>query len=166
MTKKTPVTIQSITKSELSSTTWRSDFEDPDGLLKLNPRQRSVLLNNPMAKSDSDELMLVGELRRPYLGISGGEITSDLSSELGVSKGIVIASVAPGSPADQAGLRSFSPFRNGDVITEVDGRSVGTVEDMVGYFNSRRPGDEVTLSVFRNSRVVEVSVTLAQWPDS
>ena len=106
-------------------------------------------------------------LKRPWLGISGAPLTGDMISSLGIEEGIFITRVFRGSPAEQAGLVPFLSLRGGgDVITAVDGASVGSVEDMVSYFNTLRPGDDVTLSVFRNTRDVEIEITLAEWPDT
>ena len=52
------------------------------------------------------------------------------------------------------------------MITAVDGVPVGSVEDMVSYFNTRKPGEEVSLSVFRQSESIELRVTLVEWPDT
>jgi len=52
----------------------------------------------------------------------------------------------------------------GDIIRAVDGRSVGSVEDLVSYFSTRKAGDKVTLSVVRNSETLEVTVTLGVRP--
>ena len=108
-------------------------------------------------------------VRRPWLGISGGSVNSDLQSPPGLPSGIYVTRVFADSPAQRAGLIPFRSLRGataGDVITAVDGVPVGSVEDMVSYFNAREPGDEVTLSVFRDSGSIELRVTLVEWPDT
>lgn len=106
-------------------------------------------------------------VKRPWLGISGAPLTRDLISSLGIEEGIFITRVFRGSPAEHAGLVPFLSVRGGgDVITAIDGTPVGSVEDMVSYFNTLRPGDDVTLSVFRNTGDVEIKITLAEWPDT
>ena len=113
------------------------------------------------------ELLVAREIKRPWLGIRGGPIFQDLSDFLGIEDGVVISSVFPGSPAEQAGLNSFQNLTNyGDVIIGINGLPVSTMEDMVGYFNSVKPGDTVTLSVLRNRNTIEIEVTLAAWPDT
>ena len=113
------------------------------------------------------ELLVAREIKRPWLGIRGGRIFQDLSDFLGIEDGVVISSVFPGSPAEQAGLNSFQNLTNyGDVIIGINGLPVSTMEDMVGYFNSVKPGDTVTLSVLRNRNTIEIEVTLAAWPDT
>ena len=80
-----------------------------------------------------------------------------------------IAGVFSGSPAAEVGLKPFRAFTaggRGDVITAVDGEPVTSMEEIVGYFNTREPGAEVTLSVYRDASIIEVAVTLAEWPDT
>ncbi len=120
-------------------------------------------------KSLMPQLLESKVVRRPWLGISGGSVGSDLQSPRGLPSGIYVTRVFANSPAQQAGLIPFRSLRGtgpGDVITAVDGVPVGSVEDMVSYFNARQPGDDVTLSVFRNSESIELRITLAEWPDT
>ena len=109
------------------------------------------------------------QIRRPWLGISGGAVTVGLTESLGVPKGVYVAGVFPDSPAAEIGLvpfRSLSAEGLGDVITAVDGEPVASVEDIVSYFNTMKPGNRVRLSVFRDERVIEVEVALTEWPDT
>ena len=106
-------------------------------------------------------------LPRPWLGISGGPISDRLAESLDIPEGVVVTQVFPRSPAQEAGLIPFRSLSSqGDVITAVDGLPVSSVEDMVGYFNTLRPGDAVTLSIFRGEETIEIEVTLAEWPDT
>ena len=51
-------------------------------------------------------------------------------------------------------------------VAAVDGEPVASVEDIVSYFNTMKPGNRVRLSVFRDERVIEVEVALTEWPDT
>ena len=119
-------------------------------------------------KSLLPQLLIAGEVKRPWLGISGFSITEGAGNSQGLPEGIGINRVIADSPAAHAGLRSFSNFSGseGDVITRVDGQPVKSVEEMVDYFNSRLPGNQVTLSVFREDKIIEIPVILAEWPDT
>ena len=114
------------------------------------------------------ELAKAQELKRPWLGIGGGPVTRDLKELRGLPDGIYVTRVYADSPAAQAGLVPFQSMRGigrGDVITGVDGEDVTEMDDMVRYFNTREPGDVVTLSVYRGQQTVEIDVELAPWPD-
>lgn len=113
------------------------------------------------------------KVNRPWLGISGTAITSDLAQRLGLSidKGVYVVTVVPDSPAAKAGLKgsgtdlSSKPALGGDIITAVDDRSVGSVDDLVSYFNTKKVGDQVALTIFRNGGTMKVTVILGAWPE-
>ena len=111
-------------------------------------------------------LKTASELRRPWIGISGTAVTRDLVDRMGFPRGIVITGVFADSPARRAGLSVFRGLTDdtlGDIITEIDDIPVGSVEDMVSYLNSKVPGDEVTLTLFKLGEEREVTVTLDPW---
>ena len=64
----------------------------------------------------------------------------------GYEPGIGVVAVEPGSPADKAGLVP------GDIITEVDGESVTSSKVLSSILQKHKPGDVITLTVFRQSR--------------
>jgi 2-alkenal reductase len=118
------------------------------------------------------QLLVANEVRRPWLGIgSDSSINEQLPQSSSIPPGVVITRVFLGSPAQQAGLIPFRSFTSqADVITAIDGLSVSAVEGIVTYFNSLKPGDTVTLTVFRIDDLgvdenFDLEVTLAEWPD-
>ena len=138
-------------------------------LLGLDEYRIGFAVPSNTVKDLMPELLRSQRVRRPWLGISGGSVSRDLSGSQGLPQGIFISRVFPDSPAEEAGLVPFLTLRGtgqGDVITAVDERPVGSIDDMVSYFNKLRPGDKVTLSVVRNSRTIELEITLAEWPDT
>jgi S1-C subfamily serine protease len=126
------------------------------------------------AKSLLPQLIKGGEVKNAWLGISGLDIDDELATQLKlpVKSGIYVVNVTKDSPAETAGLKGSGedqqrePNAGGDIITAVDGKNVDKVESLVVYFNSKAPGDKVTLSVYRDGRSQNVEVTLGEWPST
>jgi S1-C subfamily serine protease len=104
----------------------------------------------------ADQLLATGTVAHPFLGVALATLTADLARSLGMSvtEGALIRQVQPGSPAEQAGLRS------GDVITRFDDTAVGTVGDVYAALRQADPGGTATLEIHRNGEAVQVRVTL------
>jgi S1-C subfamily serine protease len=123
------------------------------------------------AKSRLPALLQGGEVKSPWMGIEGMQIDHELASMLGlpVESGVYITRVVPGGPAEKAGLigsgsnSQNEPVRGGDIITAVDNVSVAKVEDLISYFNGKKPGDKVTLSIYRGEKQISVLVELQEW---
>jgi S1-C subfamily serine protease len=114
------------------------------------------------------------QVERPWIGISGTEITASLAAQyhLPVSQGILVAEVVSGGPAATAGLRGSTldsqetATQIGDIITAVDGQAVGSVAALTSYLNGKQPGDQITLTILRDGQQQRVPVTLQPWPAS
>ncbi len=108
-------------------------------------------------------LIQTGTYTWPYLGVSGGAINPQAAQQLGLDvnqRGAYIASVVAGGPAEKAGLRK------GDIVTQADGKTINTFDDILTYVAFKRPGDKVKLTVLRGSSQTEVTVTLGNRPKS
>lgn len=92
------------------------------------------------------------------LGIEGQSVTSDLTQLYGIPGGVIVASVVENGPAYQAGIQKS------DIITELDGRSVGNLEQLQNALQYYAAGETVDVVVQRlNGQSFEaqtVSVTL------
>ena len=77
------------------------------------------------------------------LGIEGQSVTSDLTQLYGISGGVIVASVVENGPADQAGIQKS------DIITELDGRSVGNLEQLQNALQYYAAGETVDVVVQR-----------------
>jgi S1-C subfamily serine protease len=113
-----------------------------------------------------------------YLGIAGQTITAELAQAMKLpanQTGVLIQQVQTGSPADAAGLRASSQpatingqqvLVGGDVITAFNSQPVNTVQDLQGFIQNAKPGDQVTLTLLRSGQQMTVTVTLAARPTS
>jgi len=125
------------------------------------------------AKSLLPALLKGGEVRSPWLGIKGVAIDHELASrlELPVDSGVYVVEVIPDSPAEKAGLRGSGtdergqPTFGGDIISDADGQTVASVADLIAYFNGKKPGDEVSLSIYRGDKNLTIEVMLGEWPE-
>lgn len=111
-----------------------------------------------------------------WLGIIGLTLNSEIADAMGLpadQNGVLVEQVYSGSPADKAGLRgSYKPetidrqqiLVGGDIITAVDGELVNRIEDLQVALQRFNPGQEVTLTILRNSNQIEVDVTLEERP--
>ncbi len=109
------------------------------------------------------------DMRRAFLGIRMATITPQAAQEsnLDVERGVWVLGVTPGSAAQRAGIRGNgqSP-RNADIITEIDGVSMRTADDLIAYVQSKNVGDTITITVHRNGETLEFTATLGAWPNS
>jgi len=71
---------------------------------------------------------------------------------------VVVRSTVPGGPAEEAGIR------RGDVLTEVDGEALTSVEELLAALRRHEPGDEITIEVVRGDDAQQVEVTLTDRP--
>jgi S1-C subfamily serine protease len=112
-----------------------------------------------------------GKYDHPWLGIAGVNLTPNLAQQLGLprdSKGVVIASVTPGSPAADAGIVGRVQNGNipaGDIITAIDEHQVKRMEDIISYVEEQRSvGDSVVITVNRGGQSQDLTVTLQPTP--
>jgi S1-C subfamily serine protease len=118
-----------------------------------------------IVKRVAPALIADGNFDYPYLGISTSRdvITLLDQQELGLSQynGAFVASVVPGSPADQAGLRGMQ-----DLIVAVDGTPIREFSELLSYlFNFKSPGDTITFTVLRGDRELEIDLVLGKRPN-
>jgi len=116
-----------------------------------------------------------GVVRYAYLGVATARIYPQLARrfELPVTRGAWVQEVVPGGPADDAGLRAGSDTERfqartvkdgGDIIAAVDGRRLDDADALGVELLRHRPGDTVTLRVFRDGRPRDVRVKLGERP--
>jgi S1-C subfamily serine protease len=118
-----------------------------------------------------------GQAKYAYIGVSSQALYPQLAEKLGLDTtfGGLLAEVVPGGPAEKAGLEGgdkevkFQAGKystGGDVILEVDGQKVIRPNDLARLVATKRPGEEVTLTVLRDGKKEQIDVTLGERPDS
>ncbi|OGR34528.1 MAG: peptidase [Desulfovibrionales bacterium GWA2_65_9] len=98
------------------------------------------------------------KIQRGWLGITMQELDENTARGVGLKepKGVLVAQVIPGDPADKAGMKT------GDVIVKAAGQNVDNPADLLKRIANMRPGDKVQLTVWRLNRTVDLSVTLGE----
>lgn len=109
------------------------------------------------AKPIISDLMSYGYVKgRPVIGITGRNITQEMSSYYDLPIGVYISSVAEFSAAETAGLKP------GDVIIKCDGKTIETMEELNEARDQHQVGDVLTLTVVRNGSKSDIQVTLGE----
>ncbi|MGZ5179669.1 MAG: S1C family serine protease [Ramlibacter sp.] len=107
------------------------------------------------AKLVLEGLVKEGVVRRGWIGVEPADLSPDLMETFGVKArhGVLITGVLQNGPAAQAGVRP------GDVITEVDGKHVTNVSELLTNVAALKPGAPAPFKVQRRDEEVKVTVT-------
>lgn len=101
------------------------------------------------------ELIQNGKIVRPYIGLSGINIDDATARMNNIVKGVYVMQVLQGTPAQEAGIQ------RGDIIVQIDGKDITTMEELNEIKNAKKIGDTITLKINRAGKEIEVKVTLA-----
>src|SRR5580658_2119662 len=125
------------------------------------------------AKRIAHDLMTEGRVRQAFLGAQtlsvGGWLAEAL--DLPVQEGLLIEEVTKGGPAAAAGLHGGDRAAmagmqriiiGGDVIVAIDGEKIASQSDMNLVLNRKRPGDTVSVTVYRGGKKMDVPVKLGE----
>ena len=115
-----------------------------------------------MAKSVMDQLLKDGKVHRGMLGVTLQNITPDTAQALDLkdTAGVIVSDVKSGSAADKAGIK------RGDVITGFNGEKIEDTNILRNKVAQTAPGTGVKLTVYRDSKESEISVTLDEFKSS
>lgn len=119
------------------------------------------------------EIIESGKVKRPWLGITGSDVTSEMIRvwDLKVDYGVVIVDFADNSPAKKAGLvetmsRPGKPdFVLGDIIVRIAGQKVEDNADLLNVLLKYKPGDTAEVEVYRDGEFVKANVALGERPE-
>src|SRR2546422_6852146 len=111
-----------------------------------------------LAKPGLSQLAAAGRVERGYLGVAVQRVTPDLAKtfKLEGPQGALVASVAAGSPAMNAGVK------RGDVIVEYDGHRIARSDALPRVVAETPVGKDVALVVVRDGKPVTLSVKVAR----
>ena len=106
----------------------------------------------------SDQLRANGRVSRGRIGVQIAPVTKDVAESLGLGKaqGVLVRGVEEGSPAEKAGLEA------GDIILRFDGKAIEKPADLPRAVGNTKPGNRVTLTVFRRGANRDLNVTVAE----
>jgi serine protease DegQ len=107
------------------------------------------------AKLVLDGIVKDGVVRRGWIGVEPAELSPELMETFGVKaqRGVLITGVLQSGPAAQAGIRP------GDVITEVAGKQVASVSELLSGVAALKPGTPAKFGLFRRDQALNVDVT-------
>ncbi len=113
----------------------------------------SFAVPSNIAKKVIEDILEFGNVQRAYLGINYEELNSKKAIEFGVgtTEGVLITRILDQGAAKEAGLMV------NDIIVKMNNVKIAKFSDLQGYLGSKRPGDEVEVTILRN----EVSKVLS-----
>ncbi|MGB7845078.1 MAG: trypsin-like peptidase domain-containing protein [Candidatus Acidiferrum sp.] len=125
------------------------------------------------AKLIANDLITEGKVRRAYLGIQTIPVAGWLAEalDLPVQEGLLVEQATKGSPAAAAGIHGGDKVAQagmrrimigGDVIVGIDGQKVSNQFDVNVILNRKRPGDAVTITLYRGAKKLDISVKLGE----
>ena len=103
-----------------------------------------------------------GKAVRGFLGVTVSNLPPGTGKQYGLpdDNGAQVQDVTPGSPAEQAELKTY------DVITEVDGQKIDSASDLVNIITHFRPGTTVRVTYFRDGKERAARMKLAELPET
>jgi serine protease DegQ len=112
------------------------------------------------AKQVMEQIIETGSVTRGWIGVEAQEITPEVadSYRLSSTNGVLIAGVLRGGPAEKAGLKP------GDILVEIEGRSVKDPNSMLNLVAALVPGKPASIRFRRDNRDIEVQVAVGKRP--
>ena len=125
------------------------------------------------AKAVISDLITVGRVRRPSLGVRPLPIGPELAQEMGLAAdyGVLIVEATPGGAAERAGLRggnqrayigSVPVMLGGDLIVSIDGEQISDEQDLANAMDRHKAGDTAVVTIYRGQRKLDVKVVLSE----
>ena len=114
-----------------------------------------------VAMEVAEQIKTEGKFSRGYLGVQGGEVSSDLATALGMKKpiGALVRAVVKDGAAELSGIKP------GDVIVAMGGKEIVYFKDLQHTVGRTKPGTNVNARVFRDGKYISVNVKIGTFPN-
>ena len=109
------------------------------------------------AKWVMDQILKYGKVKRSKIGVVIQPLTPELAKHFGVKKGVLVAQVVKGGPAEKAGIKS------GDIIIAVNDKPVSKISQLQKYVMRNPPGTKIKITVIRNGEKKDIYVKTGSW---
>ena len=118
----------------------------------------SFAVPSNIARKVVEDIIEFGNVQNGVLGVTGGALNNAISEKLSINEtqGFYVDSVEEGSGADKAGIQQ------GDIIKEIDNIEITKFSDLSGYLNTKRPGDDVQVTILRDDNIKTIQATLVR----
>jgi serine protease DegQ len=113
-----------------------------------------------VAAAVARELIATGRATHPWLGVTGGDITSEAAAEFGIEQGALMIEIVPDSPADRAGIEP------NDVVVSFAGERIDSMDDLVVAIRQHKVGEQVEMVVVRDGERMTLRATLGDKPNA
>ena len=107
------------------------------------------------ARSIAESIIEKGYISKPYIGISVTSVSSETQS-YGLPQGAAVKTVVDDSPAAKAGLKV------NDIITHINGSEITGSSDLTSFISNSAVGDTIRLTVYRQGKTMELTVTVGE----
>jgi len=129
------------------------------------------------AKRIAHDLITDGRVHQAFLGVETIPINESFAEALGLpaQEGLLVQTTTRGGPAAEAGIRGGDRvaqagmrrfYVGGDVLTAIDGQKIANRVDVDLMLNKKRPGEAVTITLFRGGKKMDLQVKLGERPQS
>ena len=109
------------------------------------------------ARKILEQLKKYGKVTRGFIGVRIGPLPEPIAAKYG-KKGVYVAGVSPGGPAEKAGVKQ------GDVILRVNGKTIDTFNDLLRHVGAVRPGGIARLRIRRETKFLRLRIRVMERP--
>jgi S1-C subfamily serine protease len=134
------------------------------GMATSGPRRTAVVIAASTVNRVVDQLLQRGRIARGYLGIGMQPVAfpeaARQSLGLDADHGLLVVAVAPGSPADKAGLFL------GDIIVKAGGSSIQHIQSLQPLLDSENVGKAIPIDIVRGGQLLKLDITIGEKPNN